>query len=46
LARAFLEEGFYSLGTVKAAFLAFGTIAFGFFKGACHGMQTIEVGLS
>jgi hypothetical protein len=34
LARAFLKEGFCSLGTVGAAFLAFGTTAFGFFKGA------------
>jgi hypothetical protein len=34
LAGAFLEKGFYSLGTVRAAFLAFGTTAFGFFKGA------------
>jgi hypothetical protein len=33
LAGAFLKEGFYSLGTVKAAFLAFKTTAFGFFKG-------------
>jgi hypothetical protein len=36
LAGAFLKEGFCSLGTVGAAFLAFGTIAFGFFKGALH----------
>jgi hypothetical protein len=34
LARAFLKEGFYSLGTVKTAFLAFKTIVFSFFKGA------------
>jgi hypothetical protein len=34
LARAFLEKGFYSLSTVRIAFLAFKTIAFGFFKGA------------
>jgi hypothetical protein len=33
LAGAFLKEGFCSLGTVRAAFLAFKTIAFGFFKG-------------
>jgi hypothetical protein len=33
LAGAFLKEGFYSLGTVGAAFLAFKTTAFGFFKG-------------
>jgi hypothetical protein len=34
LAGAFLKEGFCSLGTVEAAFLAFKTTAFGFFKGA------------
>jgi hypothetical protein len=34
LAGAFLEKGFCSLGTVGAAFLAFRTIVFGFFKGA------------
>jgi hypothetical protein len=34
LAGAFLKRGFYSLSTVGAAFLAFKTIAFGFFKGA------------
>jgi hypothetical protein len=34
--RSLLKRGFYSLGTVKAAFLAFGTTAFGFFKGALH----------
>jgi hypothetical protein len=33
LAGAFLEEGFCSLGTVKAAFLAFKITAFGFFEG-------------
>jgi hypothetical protein len=33
LAGAFLEGGFYSLGTVKAAFLAFRTTVFSFFKG-------------
>jgi hypothetical protein len=33
LAGAFLKKGFYSLSTVEAAFLAFRTTAFGFFKG-------------
>jgi hypothetical protein len=33
LAGAFLKGGFCSLGTVGAAFLAFKTTAFGFFKG-------------
>jgi hypothetical protein len=37
LAGAFLKGGFCSLGTVEAAFLAFGTTAFGFFKGALRG---------
>jgi hypothetical protein len=37
LAGAFLKEGFCSLGTVKAAFLAFETTAFGFFKGVLRG---------
>jgi hypothetical protein len=32
LAGAFLKKGFCGLGTVKAAFLAFKTIAFSFFK--------------
>jgi hypothetical protein len=36
LAGAFLKEGFYSLGTVGAAFLAFETTAFSFFKSALH----------
>jgi hypothetical protein len=36
LARASLKEGFCSLNTVKAAFLAFKTTAFSFFKGALH----------
>jgi hypothetical protein len=34
LAGAFLKKGFYSLGTVEAAFLAFETTAFGFFESA------------
>jgi hypothetical protein len=33
LAGAFLKGGFCSLGTVRAAFLAFETTAFSFFKG-------------
>jgi hypothetical protein len=33
LAEAFLKGGFCSLSTVEAAFLAFETTAFGFFKG-------------
>jgi hypothetical protein len=33
LVRAFLKGGFCSLGTVRAAFLAFKTITFGFFEG-------------
>jgi hypothetical protein len=37
LAGAFLEEGFCSLSTVRAAFLAFGTTAFGFFESALRG---------
>jgi hypothetical protein len=37
LAGAFLEEGFCSLGTVEAAFLAFKTTAFGFFEGVLRG---------
>jgi hypothetical protein len=32
--QSFLKEGFCSLGTVEAAFLAFKTTAFSFFKGA------------
>jgi hypothetical protein len=32
LAKAFLKEGFCSLNTVRAAFLAFKTIVFSFFK--------------
>jgi hypothetical protein len=36
LAGAFLKEGFYSLCTVRAAFLAFKTIAFSFFKDVLH----------
>jgi hypothetical protein len=36
LAEAFLKEGFCSLGTVRAAFLAFETTVFGFFKGVLH----------
>jgi hypothetical protein len=33
LAGVFLKEGFYSLGTVRAAFLAFKPTVFSFFKG-------------
>jgi hypothetical protein len=36
LAEAFLERGFCSLNTVKAAFLAFKTTVFGFFKGVLY----------
>jgi hypothetical protein len=36
LAEAFLKRGFCGLGTVKAAFLAFKTIVFGFFKGVLY----------
>jgi hypothetical protein len=37
LAGAFLKEGFCSLSTVRAAFLAFKTTAFNFFKGVLRG---------
>jgi hypothetical protein len=34
LTGAFLKGGFYSLGTVRAAFLAFETTVFSFFESA------------